>query len=337
MSGSGIDWSAVARAAAAANAIPKGGLFGGLGSVVPAPAQSVSSDHPYGQGTGVYTQTDLLPGANGGDASLLGPLKLPVNVKPDDRFTWSIDTSTPGANRLTQMTLAGSLSWLRDLAAHNQSQYNDIVAGLVRAGYLSPADARYGSYTSTVATKFLQSAIDVEQANNDAGAGGAVKTWWNHIDELFNWRAASGQINSDGSAVSGSGSGSGSGSKPVATRTDVYTNPDDVKAAINNAARSILGRHLTDAEAAQFAKAFHGQEQTYNDQRYAQQVANVNNQASAPAAVQPPSPSAAAQNYVDTAGGSVGDDRTKQLLGSYIGVLRNMVGLGSGGVSSAVS
>lgn len=328
MSGSGIDWAAVSRAAAAAGAIPKGGLFSNLGSITPAPTQSVSSDHPYGQGTGVYTTTGFAPGADGTDAGLLGPLSLPKNIHPSDTFTWSVDTSTPGRNALTQMTLAGSLSWLRDLAAHNQNQYNEIVAGLVRAGYLTPSQARYGSYTSTVATKFLQSAIDTEQANNDQGAGGAVKTWWNHIDDLSQARIDAGQVNADGSALGGISGAQG----PV--RQDQYTDAETVKATINSAAKSVLGRNLTDAEAATFASAFHGQESAWNDQSWAAQQAHAAGQTSS--VTNSPSVSAAAKDYVDTAP-ALGGERTHELLGSYIGVLRNMVGLGSGGVSSAVS
>lgn len=333
MSGSGVDWGAIAKLAGAAQSL--GTSYKNAGVSGGSPIDSAP------QGTPPSTYLTEEGGANSN--KLNGPLSLPKGIDPGATFTWSIGNENSGdagivqrnsGQTLTQMTLAGSLSWLRNLASTNKNQYNEIVAGLVRAGYLTPSEARYNSYTTTVATKFLQSAIDTEQANNDiAGlSGGAVKTWWNHIDDLYQGRIDSGQLNADGSAAGGSGGGGGP-AKP--TRTDVFTNPEDVKASINSAAKSVLGRNLTDAEVAQFASAFHGTEQTYNDQAWAQQQANAANQSSAPPAVRAPSVSAAAQNYVDSAP-TLGGERTHELLGSYIGVLRNMVGLGSGGIASAV-
>jgi hypothetical protein len=49
-----------------------------------------------------------------------------------------------------------------------------------------------------------------------------------------------------------------------------------------------------------------------------------------------PSVGAAAQNYEDS-NPAQAQERTTQLLGSYMGVLRNMTGLGSGGVSKCRS
>lgn len=341
---SGIDWGAIARAASAAAALPKGGLFSNLSHLNLGNASTNNS--PTGAHDSTWTTTGTVPGADGLTGPLTMPNNLPQGVGAGSKFTWSIDDTGAHTRQITQMTLAGSLSWLRDLATTNARQYNEIVQGLVQAGYLTPADARYGAYTNKVATAFLQSAIDVEQINNDQGGGGAVTTWWNHIDALVQGRKDSGQLNPDGTAASGSGSG-GIALPTAPTRTDVYTNPEDVKTAINNAARNVLGRHLTPDEEAQFAAQFHAQEKTFNDQQWGQQwadyqqkltgagPANNTNPATAPDAVGRPSVSDSATNYMDTSP-NLQADREQSLLGSYIGILRNITGLGSGGISSAV-
>lgn len=333
MSG-GIDWGAIANAAGAAQSL--GGMYPGAdlsknpylnnNDVNNTPAQVAAENnvryHSGAQPGGALYQQGL---------SLLGPLHMP-SIQPTETFSWEVKNIN-GRQTLTQMTLAGALSWFRNLATTNVKGYDEIVAGLVRAGYLSPSEARYGGYTNTVATKFLQSAIDVEQINNDKGHGGIVTTWFNHIDALANGRMDSGQINPDGS--SGSSSSGGSAGPKAPTRTDQYMNPEDVKAAINSAAHSVLGRRLTPEEEAQFTSAYHGQEATWNNQNWAQQQASFEGAAAAPAAVSHPSLTDSATNYVDTSPALAGD-RTKQLLGSYIGVLRNMTGLGAGGVAHAV-
>lgn len=344
----GIDWGAIARAASAASALPSGGLFSNLGKLnLP---QSGADLSPSGSHDSSWTTTGMVPGADAG--RLTGPLSLPNGMTGGEKFTWSIDDTGAHTRQITQMTLAGSLSWLRGLAVHDSQQYNEIVMGLVQAGYLSPTDARYGSYTNKVATAFLQSAVDVEQINNDQdasgqGNGGSVTTWWNHIDSLIQGRKDSGQTDPN-TGLPASAGGSGGTSMPVApTRADNYTNPEDVKAAINSAAKSVLGRNLTDAEEAQFASQFHSQEKTFNDQQWAQTMSAYNQKLSAagpannttpntaPDAVNAPSLADSAKNYMDTSP-NVADDRLSSLLGSYVGILRNMTGLGSGGISSAV-
>lgn len=329
--GGGIDWQHLVNSVSAGLKIGQG-MPGYKAPAPAAPAPTYSSADQYNTGVGT-------PGYRNGQA-LLGPLNLPKTVNASDQFTWQVDTS--GNNRtLTTMTLAGSLSWLRWQSVHNKKLYNEIIGGLVRAGYVTPSEARYNGYTSAMAGKFLQSAIDVEQTNNDAGNkannGGAVTTWWNHIDALAQGREAAGQLDPNtGLPTSGSGGGGGGAPPAPPTRTDTYTNPADVKSALNTAAMSVLGRHLDPKEVASFQSAFHAQEEKANAQSYQQQLDSFNNKATSPALVNAPTASAAAENYVDT-NPALADDRTNSLVGSYLGVLRNMTGLGAGGVSSAVS
>lgn len=300
---------------------------------------------------------------------LLSALNLPQGLFSDSQFTWKVSLAgtnpytgkpttgpimgpfSPGQNpnvsTRTTMTVAGAMSWLRHLAVNNSSndgQYDAIVHQLVAAGYLSPDKARYGSYTTDVGNAFLKSIADVWGVNNGVNKDqGQLMTWGDHINAMIQARIAAGQIDPDTQLpVSGSG-GNGPAVPTAPVRKDNYTNPDDVKKAINDAARNILGRHLTDDEVAQFQSVFHGMEASANDQAWAQTMAdynqNVSNSttpATAPAYTAPPSATAEAENYMDTSP-AFGQERTDQLLGSYIGVLRSMVGMGSGGVSNAVS
>lgn len=333
------------------------GPFSNLGSAV---SNALGGGGPWALGNQYERITQGGSGSpeyNEGN-SILSTLQLPNGLDSKTPFTWQVSKvaprATPGvtisgpvmpghnpnASTLTQMTMAGAMSWLRELAVEGQgktdSDYNAVVSQLVAAGYLTPAQARYGSFTTPVANAFLQSAADVWNINKDGGPGQLV-TWGDHISSMIQSRQAAGQIDANGMPVSSSGGGQG---PQAPTRKDTYTNPDDLKNAVNSAAENILGRHLTDSEAASFQSMFHGVEKTYNDQRWAQDLSAFNNQSStpntAPAAVAPPSPTAAAQNYMDSSP-AFGQERTNQLLGSYIGVLRNMTGLGAGGISRAVS
>lgn len=281
---------------------------------------------------------------------LLSTLSLPPKLHAWSTFTWDAhlrQMSDGNMNRsgmhqsqenpatLTQMTMAGAMSWLRDLAVNKPDDYNVIVRQLLLANYLTPAQAKYGGFTTDVANGFLRSAADVWNVNQGGGAGQLLK-WGSHIDSMIKARIAAGQIDANGNPI-----GSGSAGPQAPTRKDNYTSPVDTRYAINQAAENILGRKLSDKEAAGFQSLFHGMEAKSNDQQWAQTMSAFNNQSStpntAPALTTPPSPTAAASDYMDHAGGALGQERTTQLLGSYVGILRSMTGLGAGGVAHAVN
>lgn len=340
------------------------GLFSSIMGVdfgnSPSPSSKGSGSKASSSTSQYQTTTQGGKGSSDGDAgnTLLSTLSLPNGLNAWSPFTWQVNRqvskgNTPGnaimgpfmpghnpnVSTLTQMTMAGAMSYLRELAVQGQgnpnSDYNGIVHQLVAAGYLSPTEARYGSFTNKVANAFLQSAADVWSVNSRGGEG-QLLTWFDHINSMIQSRQAAGLIDENGLPV-----GSGGSSGPQApTRTDTFSNPEDVKAAINGAAENILGRRLTDSEASAFQSVFHGMEQKFNDQKWSATLASFNNQSSTPNASAPvtqaPSPSSAAENYMDDSP-AFGQERTTQLLGSYMGVLRGMTGLGSGGVSRAVS
>jgi hypothetical protein len=289
---------------------------------------------------------------------LLTTSQLPAGLKPDTQFAWAVDTRksaanapilgpyipgrpNPNQNTVTEMTMAGALSWLRGLAVKSPDQYSSIVHELVAAQYLTPAKARYGSYTTDAAAAFLKSAADVFAINRDKGVG-QLTTWQNHIDQLIKYGQLAGQIDENGLPLSAGGAGAGGTARLAPTRSDVWTNKEDVRAAANSAAENLLGRKLSASEQSAIYNHFHSLESSYNEQKWAYDQANFNGGGSV-SLTSPPSVSAAAKNFVED-DPALTADRTQSLVGSYLGVLGNMVGLGganggfgAGGVAHAVS
>jgi hypothetical protein len=265
-----------------------------------------------------------LPGTAGaGEDGRYGTEDDTDGIGPEDVFTWSIDDGTR-QGRVVQMTMAGALSWLRNLAATSRDEYNYIARLLVESGYLSEGDVRYNSYTNDVAGAFLQSVIDVYFVNADEGAG-ATTTWFNHIDSLIEGAEAS------GTGVDGAGGGGGDIPEPP-SRLDRFTDEMTVREAVAQAARTALGRSLTDAEEAAFVSQFRTLEQGWNDQQYEASLAQFEGRATS--VTDAPNPLLAADNFVETAHQP---EANAQSFGSYMGVLRRMVGLGGEGIGSNIA
>lgn len=226
-----------------------------------------------------------------------------------DGYGYSVNTAT-GSNS----SIAAGIQWLRDLSVQDKEGYNSLVYSLYAAGYLSAADTRYGSFTSGVAEAFANAAHDT-YVINQSQSGGSTTTLFNHLDDL-----AAGYEES-GTGPSGSSSNA---TEPV--RVDQWTDRDTLTANLRAAAQNALGRSLTDDETAAFVSAFHGQEQTWNDEQWAAQ------NGTGTSITDRPSASATAQDYV---GNQFEQEKAGQDLGSYMGVLRNLMGLGTGGVGSA--
>jgi hypothetical protein len=266
-----------------------------------------------------------LPGTAGpGEDGRWGTDDDTGGIRPDDVFTWSIDDEGR-QGRVTQMTLAGALSWLRNISATNKDQYNYIVALLVQSRYLSDDDARLNTYTNEVAAAFLQSVIDVHFVNSDQGAG-AQTTWFDHIDQIIAGIEESG-LGGDGT----SGGGGGAAPEPP-TRLNRYTDEMTVREAVTAAARNALGRSLTDAEEAAFVSSFRSLEDKWNDDVFSSQIAQFNGQETS--ITDAPNPGLAAQDFVES---QHQPEANSQAFGSYMGVLRRMVGLGGEGIGSNIA
>lgn len=257
------------------------------------------------------------------DNALFDILNMPANIKPDAAFSMEFGKAPAGVdgegypvNRFTgtQMTIGAGLDWFRDLAIHDRDKYNSLVYSLYSAGYLSEGEVRFNSFTSTAGQAFAEAAWDVYSINKTS-KGGQVTTLFNHLDALAQGMADSG-------LGPGSGSGSGGAGAEPPKRTDVWTDEATLKANGRQAAQSLLGRSLTDAEEASFLSTFKEREKAYNDEAWNAQLngGSVTNR---------PSPDAAAQQFV---GSHMEQEKAGQDMGSYMGVLRNMMGLGSGGI-----
>jgi hypothetical protein len=244
-------------------------------------------------------------------------------IGPETVFTWTIDP-TGRQGQATQMTLAGALSWLKNLASRNRDEYNYIARLLVESGYIGPEQVRYGSYTNEVAAAFLQSVIDVSIINQDDHVGQAT-TWMNHIDSLIEGAYES------GNEAGGAGGGGGGDAQPP-LRRDVFSDESTLRAVITNAARNALGRSLTDAEEAAFVSEFRGAEQQWNDQSFAAEMATFNGSPST--VTDAPNPGVAADNFIDSHHST---ESNAQAFGSYMGVLRRMVGLGDAGIGGNIA
>lgn len=265
------------------------------------------------------------PAYNAG-LDILNALNLPDNLGADATFTWDINDAPPvdphgygsadaaeraGGPEVIQQTLAGALAWLQDLAVTDREGYNSLVQQLVLSGYLSAADARYGSYTTDVAGAFLNSVIDVHYINEHE-QGGALTTWANHIDSLISGAEESGTL-------------PGQETGPV--RQDVLVDEATLRDAIDSAARSALGRKMNDAEEAQFIASFRGLEKGWNDQAWAAR------QGQPGTFTDTPSLTTVAGDFVDD---RFAQEAAGQQVGAYMGVLRNLVGLGNAGIGGVI-
>lgn len=277
--------------------------------------------HPSSGPASTYTQynenTQEYKTGNG----LIGTLgSAGNNVKAGDTFTWGY--TPPSAygdtSQWTNMTMAGALGWLKEMSVTNKDQYNEVIGTLVQAGYITPTQARYNTWSTDMGAAFLRSAVDVMQTN--AGQdGGQLTTWWNYMDQTIQGRLQSGQLNPDGTT------GAGSAGAAALQRVDKFTPIENVQNAIQNASENALGRRLTDAEVQAFASAYHGLEQTWNDQAWAAKQKDPN-EAYLVSTTTHPDVAAQADNFMQT-DPQFTQERDTQRVGSYIGILRDMMGV----------
>lgn len=276
----------------------------------------------YDMGAVLFDVLNLPGTASAGPDGEWGTPDDTDGLGPETVFTWTVEEGGR-QGRTTQMTMAGALSWLRNLSVNNRDEYNYIARLLVESGYLGEGEVRYGAYTNDVAAAFLQSVIDVYFINQDEGAG-AMTTWFNHVDNLI--------ADAEASGTGADGGGGGGREALPPTRVDQFTDPEIAREAIKQAATNALGRNLTDEEAAAFLDEFRGLESQFNDERHAAELAQFQGQdTTAPNA---PNVALSAQDFIDEEHGQEAD---AQAFGSYMGVLRRMVGLGGGGIGGNIA
>lgn len=244
------------------------------------------------------------------DSPLYDILDLPGSG--NEAFTMEINDNTKVT---AQYTMRAGVEWLRDLSIRNKPMYNYIVSQLYQAQYLAKSDVSINSFTSQVAQAFIEAAYDTYAINEDE-QGGAVTTLFDHLDELIAGYQELG-IGPDDDL-----NGDGSGAEPP-VRQDSIVDEDTLKDTVRTASRNALGRALNDDEEAAFVSAFRAKEKEFNDSSWNATLGNAGT------FVSRPQPTTTADEYVRN---QFGQEKAGQDMGSYMGVLRNMMGLGAGGI-----
>lgn len=268
-----------------------------------------------------HTSILTMPGGQYGQ-SIYNALDLPMPAT--ETFTMQVYEGTQKGNALVEYTIAGGLEWLRDLSVNDKEAYNALVAKLYQAGYLSEGQVRFNVFTSDVAGAFALAAHDTAIVNSKTkgsdGKGkadvGGVTTLFDNLDAII-----------QGAADSGFGPGGGGSGDQPPTRVDRFSDPTTVKEAARTAARSALGRSLTDDEEKAFLASFYGQEQAYNNEQFDASTDQFNGADTTVHTA--PNAGDAADSYVRD---QFGTEKAAQDLGSYVGVMLNMMGLNGGGM-----
>lgn len=214
----------------------------------------------------------------------------------DDPRQQAIRQSRKNANATNMMSLAGGVTWFRNLANADPQAYNEMIDSLVAADYLTEEEARRGAYTINAGRAFAYAAADASE-NAAGGSKDDLRTFLQRM-------AADVEAN-----------GGGQGDYTPATRS--YIDPEALNSTARQAAEDLLGRTLSEEELARFQGKFRGLENSYYDQVDAAaqnggaRVADPNAGGQAEAFVRSPEFDA---------------DRTKQLTGGYMDALNQLLG-----------
>lgn len=206
---------------------------------------------------------------------------------------------------ITRMTVANALAWLRDLSVSNREQYNSWVVKLYDAGYLSESELKFGAYTSVVAQAFAEAAHDTAIVNQSVGTGGSIVTLGDNLSAIAEAATEAG-LNGPG----------GGGSTRV--RVDQQVDDTTLRQTLKDTSRNILGRALSDAEEAALVGTFRAVEAQWNQQSW---DASLNGGTT----TTPPDIADVAEAGIND---TLGTERAAQMMGGYVGVLRNITGLG---------
>jgi hypothetical protein len=197
------------------------------------------------------------------------------------------------------MTVAGGVTWFRQLAHNDPSAYDELVDKLVGSGYLSQDDARHGAYTIKAGQAAGMAMIDAAQ-NMESGGTDDLRTF----------------LQKQADDVAANTKKARAAAYQPAQRT--FTDPAQVMATARAAAEKMLGRSLTDAEAQTFASQFQGTENEQYDKidaaGYAGGSATVIN------------PDAGGEAEQMLRGPQYDAERTKQMTGGYMDALKQLIG-----------
>lgn len=246
-------------------------------------------------------------------------LDLPYD--PGLVFTMSIYGDKGKGPALVQYSIANGLAWLRNLSVQNRDAYNDMVRRLYLAGYLSEGDVKWNVFSTGVAQAFADAAYDTAITNAGVnGLGGAdsgqLVTLMDNLDAIIS-----------GNQESGMGPGASDAAEgPI--RQDHVEDEKTLKANIRAAAQRSLGRSLTDEEEAHIAGQFRAIESQWNNKMWgATQAVAEGGAVSVP---DRPTTAYVADDLVRT---GFAQEKAGEDLGSYIGVMRSMMGLDGEGMN----
>lgn len=297
----------------------------GVGNSQPA-GSGVTS--PYGTGTGGGTSGPTAPYDPGGAAVTgvedpsfdlfnlgeIGDLDIIVGgtLRPLTDEEFQSQGGGPGKWQLTKSNIRTEMDAFKVMAVGDQDGYAQIVAGLVRAGYLNPDDARYSAYTQSIGAAYLAALQDVYDANwgaytaNQEGILTPFKSVLEILDDQGN------EVDKDGDGLPDTLAGAGQAPKQIVNR---FTDEAALQSAVQQQAHSLLGRKLNPDEVGQFVSIFRGLETEFN--------AAANSDAPE-VSITDPNPTGQAEQFVQS--GFQGEIENKY-KGEYVSQLQSMLGI----------
>lgn len=215
----------------------------------------------------------------------------------EERLTKRRNPRSPSqSNATNMMTVGGGVTWFRNLSRTDPDAYAEMVDLLVGSSYLDKEDARKSVYTRAVGRAFAYAAADAAE-NVKAGGEEDLRTFLQQI-----------QGDVDGVADDDD-------YVPV---NRSYIDPTALASTARSAAEELLGRSLSDEEAARFSSRFRGLEDGYYDQ------IDAAGRSKTGARVADPNATGQAEAFLRSP--EYDAERTKQLTGNYMDAFRQLVG-----------
>ena len=221
----------------------------------------------------------------------------------EDRLVKRRAPKSPNRTGATNMmTVAGGVTWFRNLSRTDPAAYAEMVDLLVGSGYLPEDAARKGVYSRDVGRAFAYAAADAAE-NVKAGSDEDLRTFLQ-------------KVRGEVSALQEQQEAEGRQEYQPVNRS--YIDPAALAQTARAAAEEMLGRSLTDEEAQRFASKFRGLEDGYYDQ--------IDAAGRAEGAARVADPNATGQADAFLRAPEFDDERTKQLTGNYMDALNQLLG-----------